>query len=134
MLSIGLLPDLSDLSIEVNASVPEPIAKAINFSELAERYLTTVNIKEGRVKSYRAIFKLYETITKGKIDRKSFEKFKVTIEKLPKRNIQKYKVIPLDKLIKLKDTPAEDIISHKNCNEYITVVNSVRNMVTRLTA
>ena len=121
-LSIGQDPDVSELTTVTMVIPVKPTN--MRMSELAEEYLSSLNITPSRLKVYRRILDNAITIMGNKINMSSLDRFKATLAKMPKRNIEIYKKMPVREMIK-RTFPDKDLVSLKNCNEYIVVVNSM---------
>ncbi len=121
-MTIGQEPDVSELT-SVTTVIPVKPTN-MRMSELAEEFIASLNIKESRVKTYRRILDTAIIIMGNKINMSSLDRFKAQLPKMPKRNIEIYRKIPVREMIK-RTFPEKDLISLKNCNEYIVVVNSM---------
>ena len=95
----------------------------VPFSQLAESYLGTLSVSDGKMREYRTVAHTLGALV-TEISYSELEKVKARIGKLPKRNIQKYRKMTLAELVKV-NAPVEDCISHKSANEYIKIMNAI---------
>jgi integrase len=121
---LGQVPDITGL-IGTLPSITKPVVDAsMKFSDIAKEYIATLSVKNTRLKAYQSIIDTVSIITKDEINHASLDKLKTVLEGMPKRNIQRYKVMSVSAMMKLK-VPEEERVSSRNVKEYLVLVNSV---------
>lgn len=117
MVKLGLEPDLSTVT-EMVGDVD------VGFGAIAKAYLKTLSITSGKLTQYEGVVKTVVYIIKDTVTHQSLDKLRTSLQKLPKRNIHKYRVMPMEKIVKVR-APTEERLTAKSVNEYIKVVNAV---------
>lgn len=121
---LGQVPDITGL---MGTLLPITQVEAVTvkmFSDIAKEYIATLSVKNTRLKAYQSIIDTVSIITKNEINHASLDKLKTVLEGMPKRNIQRYKVMSVSSMMKLK-IPEEERVSSSNVKEYLVLVNSV---------
>lgn len=113
-------PDLSSL-IQVSE---EPLP---SITALSEHYFKTLSVTKGKMRSYATMIKTCIAIS-DEISHKSLDEIRAKLQRLPKRNIHKYRMMQLSELISektLKTITDKDKLTPKSINEYLKILNSV---------
>ena len=120
MLRLNNKPDLSYL-IQVSK---EPLP---TITDLSSSYFKTLSVTKGKMKSYSTMIETIISIS-DEISHKSLDGVRAKLQRLPKRNIHKYRMMPLTELISektLKKVTTKDKLTPKSINEYLKILNSI---------
>ena len=113
-------PDLS-LLIQVSK---EPLP---TITDLSSSYFKTLSVTKGKMSSYTTMIKTIIAIS-DEISYKSLDGIRDKLQRLPKRNIQRYRMMPLTEVISektLKTVATKDKLTPKSINEYLKILNSI---------
>lgn len=120
MLRLNNKPDLSSL-IQVSKE-PLPTITALSLN-----YFKTLSVTKGKMQSYATMIKTIIAISDD-ISHKSLDETRSKLQRLPKRNIHKYRMMKLTELISnktLKTIADKDKLTPKSVNEYLKILNSI---------
>jgi len=120
MLRLSKKPDLSTL---VHVS-QEPLP---TLTDLSSNYFKTLSVTKGKMSSYKTMIKTIIAIS-DEISHKSLDGIRDKLQRLPKRNIQRYRMMSLTELISdktLKTVAIKDKLTSKSINEYLKILNSI---------
>ena len=109
----------------------EPIEKSSkNLENILELFIMEMNTSEIQERDYRSFFKdvlfslIDPTIPLDRITREDLLKVRQQLQRLPRRNINKYKGMSIKEIL-AKEIPTEDLISVKNLNKFIKWTTSL---------
>ena len=122
-LSLKLKQDITHYVEQLNLLQNEEEAKI----DVYTLYLQHQDISDKRrTKIERLLTTIQHLLPKNldKLSMTQLDSIKKTLSTMPRRNIQKYKVMPLTKLVKMK-VPAEDRMSGETINDHLKTLNSL---------
>lgn len=109
----------------------EPIEKSPkNLENILELFIMEMNTSNTQERDYRSFFKdvlfslIDPTIPLDRITREDLLKVRQQLQRLPRRNINKYKGMSIKEIL-AKEIPTEDLISVKNLNKFIKWTTSL---------
>lgn len=122
-IQLGQIPDIAELSVS-EYKVPFIQSSIPKFSQVAKEYIGTLSVKNTRLKAYQSIIDTASIIIRDQVSHASLDKLKNVLEGMPKRNIQRYKIMSVQEMMKLK-VPEEERVFSSNVKEYLVLINSV---------
>ncbi|MBN2816058.1 MAG: tyrosine-type recombinase/integrase [Campylobacterales bacterium] len=116
-------PYVSTKILHTNKTAVE-VTKPLTLDEVIQGYLSSLNVTQQRLQEYSTILNTISHIVNGnreisKITYKDIDNCKSSLIKLPKRNIQKYRLMGLDELLSCTTILDDERISNKTVNEYL---------------
>ncbi len=120
MVKINQIPDLSSLNSSCKEMPP-------TLSTLSLGYFKTLRITATKMNEYITVMNTIVAITDA-ISHKDLDLIRERLQLLPKRNIHKYRVMPLKELVSLhtlKRVEQGERLIAKSINEYIKILNAV---------
>lgn len=120
MLRLNKKPDLSSL-----IQAPKELLPTI--TALSSSYFKTLSVTKGKRRSYSTMIETIIAIS-DEISHKSLDGVREKLQRLPKRNIHKYRMMSLTELISektLKTVTGKDKLTPKSINEYLKILNSI---------
>ena len=122
--------NMIDLAIKLNQSVDnlineldiKKVKKQVNVFEM---YIQNQDISENRRSKVERHLATIQHLLPTKLDKVSMstlDSIKQVLSTMPRRNIHKYKVIELSKVVKLK-VPTEDRMSTETINDHLKTLN-----------
>lgn len=120
---LGQIPDLKGLVVDESTGRLQ-LPKTMKFSDVAKEYISTLSVKNTRLKAYNSILETVSIIIKDQISHTSLDRLRSVLEGMPKRNIQRYKIMSVQDLMKV-NVSEEERVSSRNVKEYLILVNSV---------
>jgi len=121
--SLKLGHDISNLITELDFKT----RSSVQGTDIYERYLKHKNVSDTRtakIKSLLYVLKVMLPNDLNKLNMSILDSIKDQLQKLPKMNIQKYKIMPITELLKA-DVPAESRQSISTVNDYIKMLNAI---------
>jgi len=100
-----------------------------SLEDISIQYLNSLNITASKLSEYSTmldtiIFIIGNSIVVNEITYKHLDQCKKQLMQLPKRNIQKYRVLSMEELLKSKPKESEKL-SNKSINEYLKQLKAV---------
>ncbi len=122
MIDVGLKlnKDVTELINELNI---QPITKI----DIYKNYLKNQNVSENRltkIKRLLLVIKILLPSDISKINMTVLDDVKNKLTQLPKRNIQKYRELKIQELVKM-DIPIQDRLSTESINDHLKILNSL---------
>jgi len=123
--------------IEVGLKLKQDVSEMVqelNFRSIKQKqidiystYLKNLDVSDARMHKVKSLLAVIHGLLPNdikKINMTVLDDVKDTLTKLPRRNIQKYRVKKIEELVKM-DIPVEDRLANEAVNDYIKIMNSL---------